>query len=328
VAERPSKRRDRQVVRILGILGSLLEGGQPTVRSLASRFATRRETIYRDIRALEDAGYPISGDEAGRLSHPRLLPEAHRHAPHLRLSDEEITALLWAARQASHHTPFQQSLTAATAKLRAMAHGEQASSVEAVTTQGGWGTKDYGPHCETILRLVEAILRRSRCHVKYHSPAADAAKEYNYDPYRLLSAAGGLYCVGKVPPYDNLTTLAVDRILTLQCTDVKFEVDTAFDADRYRQESFGVVWEEPLDVTVRFSPDQAPYVRERIWHPTQTILDLPDGRIELTFRSGGMFEIARWILGWGDAAEVMRPHQLRQHVASAVMKAATTYRAE
>ena len=51
-------RRDRQVVRILGILKTLLEGGRPTVYELAARFKTRRETIYRDLRALQDVGYP------------------------------------------------------------------------------------------------------------------------------------------------------------------------------------------------------------------------------------------------------------------------------
>src|SRR5689334_19296966 len=59
------KRRDRQVVRILGILGTLLEGGHPSVYQLARRFGTRRETIYRDMRALEDAGYPLTGDDQG-----------------------------------------------------------------------------------------------------------------------------------------------------------------------------------------------------------------------------------------------------------------------
>jgi predicted DNA-binding transcriptional regulator YafY len=193
--------------------------------------------------------------------------------------------------------------------------------------EGGGGVKDYGPHRETILRLVEAILRRSRCEVEYQSPAADAPKAYSYDPYRLLSVAGGLYCVGKVPPHDNLTTLAVDRIRRLRVTDAKFQVDPAFDADRYRRESFGVIWEEPLDVTIRFSADQAPYVRERIWHPTQRIRDLPDGRLEITFRAGGQFEIARWVLGWGDAAEVLRPRVLRHAVKRLLISASTIYEA-
>ncbi|MDP2995966.1 MAG: WYL domain-containing protein [Bryobacterales bacterium] len=325
MAERGSKRRDRQVVRILGILGVLLKDEQPAIRDLASRFGTRRETIYRDLRALEDAGYPISGDESGRLSHPRLLPEARRNAPHLRLSDEEITALLWASRQAAEQSPFREALGAAAAKLRAMARQEGAAGIEAVMTEGGWGMKDYGPHRETILRLVEAILRHSRCEVEYQSPAAAAAKAYPYDPYRLVSVAGGLYCLGQVPPHANLTTLAVERIRALRITDSKFEIDPALDLDRCRRESFGVIWEKPMNVIIRFSPDQASYVRERIWHPTQRIRELPDGRIKLSFRAGGMFEIARWVLGWGDAAEVLRPRHLRESIAKVLHSTVRSY---
>lgn len=324
MVDTPSKRRDRQVVRILGILGALLEGGQPTVHSLASRFGTRRETVYRDLRALEEAGYPICGDELGRLSHPRLLPEARRHAPHLRLSDDEITALLWAAQHTSK-SPFREALSSAADKLRAMARGEEAAGVEAVMMQGGGGEKDYGPHRETILHLVEAILLRRRCEVRYHSPAADKAKAYQYDPYRMLSVAGGLYCLGKVPPFDNLTTLAVDRIRALSVMSVKFEVDPDFDADRYRHEAFGVIWEKPMKVTVRFSADQAPYVRERVWHSSQSIRELPDGRIDLSFHAGGVFEIARWVLSWGEAAEVIRPTVLRDEVKRNLISAGKMY---
>jgi predicted DNA-binding transcriptional regulator YafY len=323
--ERPSKRRDRQVVRILGILGSLLEGSQPTIQSLALRFGTRRETIYRDFRALEEAGYPISGDESGRLSHPRLLPEARRHAPQLRLSDAEIKALLWASLQSAAKSPFPDLLNTATLKLRAMAGAEQVPAVDSVLMEGGWGTKDYGPRRETILRLVDAILRRRRCNMEYQAPASGSAKAYQYDPYRLLSVAGGLYCLGKAPLRDTLTTFAVERIQSLEVTGVEFEMDPAFDAERYRRESFGVIWEKPMNVMIRFRADQAPYVRERIWHPTQRIRELADGRIELSFRAGGTFEIARWVLSWGDAAEVIRPVFLRRHIHAVLDRAGETY---
>jgi DNA-binding transcriptional ArsR family regulator len=46
--------RDRQVVRILGILKMLAEGGRLNVYQLAARFRVRRETIYRDLKALAD----------------------------------------------------------------------------------------------------------------------------------------------------------------------------------------------------------------------------------------------------------------------------------
>jgi predicted DNA-binding transcriptional regulator YafY len=69
-----------------------------------------------------------------------------------------------------------------------------------------------------------------------------------------------------------------------------------------------------MTVIVRIRADQAPYVSEREWHPTQRIQHLSNGGIELTFCAGGSFEIERWILGWGDAAEVIAPESLRESV--------------
>jgi predicted DNA-binding transcriptional regulator YafY len=322
------KRRDRQVVRILGILGALLEGGQPSIQQLAGRYGTRRETIYRDIRALEDAGYPVTGDELGRLSHPRLLPEARRHAPQLRLTNSEIASLLWASKQARAGSPFGETLASAAAKLRAMATGERAgltAGIENVIDDAELRAKDYLPHKETIMRLVDAIIRRRRCALQYQSPASTAGKSYEYEPYRLFSVSGGLYCLGKVPPYENITTLAVDRIAMIDILESAFAPDPDFDIERYRQEAFGVVWEKPKNVTVRFAADQAPYVRERQWHPSQHIRELRDGRIELTFQAGGTFEVTRWILGWGEAAEVIRPRRLRHDLQKAFACALANY---
>jgi len=295
----------------------LLEGGQPSIRQLAARYGTRRETIYRDIRALEDAGYPIVGDDSGRLSHPRLLPEARRHAPQLRFADSEINALLWASRQAGAKSPFHDALSSAKVKLRAMASAKDAAAaagIDAAVIDGGYGVKDYGPHRETLMKLVEAIVRKKQCAVEYQSPEAATAKRYQYEPYRLLAVGGGLYCVGKIPTRRDVTTLAVDRIRTLTILASGFEIDPDFDPDRYRREAFGIIWEEPMDITIRFAADQAPYVREREWHPTQVIRDRADGSIELSFRAGGMFEIVRWILGWGESAEVIHPPDLRERV--------------
>jgi proteasome accessory factor B len=183
-----SRRRDRQVVRILGILGILLEGGRVSIRDLASRYGTRRETIYRDIRALEAAGYPITGDDRGRLSHPYLLPEARRRSPELRLTDAEIAALLWSGKQAKSNSPFREALDSAGAKLRAMAAskaGSLASGIEAAL--GDWDSTgtDCVPRQEIVLRLVEAIVTHKTCEVEYQSPARRAAKRYGYHPYRF-----------------------------------------------------------------------------------------------------------------------------------------------
>jgi hypothetical protein len=74
-------RRDKQIVRVLGVLKTLAEGGHPTVHQLAARFKVWRETIYRDLHTLEAVGYPIVGDQSDRLSRPRLALEGRAPLP-------------------------------------------------------------------------------------------------------------------------------------------------------------------------------------------------------------------------------------------------------
>jgi predicted DNA-binding transcriptional regulator YafY len=139
-----------------------------------------------------------------------------------------------------------------------------------------------------------------------------------------LNVAGAFYCVGKVPPHGGLTTLAAHRVGAIELLSDTFMVDAAVDLNRLREEAFGVVWEEPVRVVLRFRADQAPYVAERQWQPSQELQWLPDGRVELTFKAGGSFEITRWILGWGDAVEVIAPDEVRRQIQQ-ILRSATAF---
>jgi predicted DNA-binding transcriptional regulator YafY len=82
-----------------------------------------------------------------------------------------------------------------------------------------------------------------------------------------------------------------------------------------------------MNVVLRFRADQAPYVRERLWHPSQELTELAEGGVQLSFRAGGPFEIRRWILGWGDAVEVISPDTLRNQIQETLSSATSLYRA-
>jgi predicted DNA-binding transcriptional regulator YafY len=322
-------RRDRQVVRLLAILKTLLEGGRPTVYQLAARFKTRRETIYRDLRALQDVGYPIEGDEQGRLSRPRLAAGFRPVVPPVVLNRQELAALVWSAKRATDRQPFRAALDTALPKLQGFTlRADERIPVALEGALDGWerGTKDYAGAEQAILRLVQAIVERRRLRVEYQAPGREKPNRFPYDPYRLLHVQGGLYCVGRVPAYPNLATLAVDRIRGLTATEESFSISPQFDPKRHEAEAFGVVWEKPITVVLRFRADQAPYVREREWHPSQRFHTLKNGQLEMTFHAGGTFEITRWILGWGDTVEVVRPASLRDRVAKILAKASGRYR--
>jgi proteasome accessory factor B len=117
----------------------------------------------------------------------------------------------------------------------------------------------------------------------------------------------------------------VDRLLSVNLSETKFEVDPAFDPKECRRNAFGVSWFDPIDVVLRFRPDQAPYVRERMWHPSQKLTELPGGGVQLEFRAGGPYELRRWILGWGDAVEVVAPDELRHEIQKILTAAVDIY---
>ena len=329
MVENSLPRRDRQMVRIISLARLLMGGGSQTVYQLAARFKTRRETIYRDLRTLSEAGFPVMPDESGRFSRPQIDPAFRRLLPSVPLNAEEVAALLWAVKQTGGRQPFRASLSSALCKLQAIIptkEGRLAMALEGTVEERDRGVKDYTGFETTILHLVKAIVERRRCLVEYHAPWRDKPTRFPYDPYRLFNFDGGLYCIGQVSAYGGTTTLAVDRIRAIEQTGATFAVDPGFDWKRYEAEAFGVVWEKPKKVVVRFSADQAPYVREREWHPTQTIRTLRDGRVELTFQAGGAFEIIRWVLSWGSAATLLQPKSLRRQMAEELQAASRLYR--
>ncbi|MGA2988803.1 MAG: WYL domain-containing protein [Terriglobia bacterium] len=56
---------------------------------------------------------------------------------------------------------------------------------------------------------------------------------------------------------------------------------------------------------MRYSASQAPYIRERTWHPSQKIETEPDGSIILTLKVADLGEVKFWLIGFGAEAEVL-----------------------
>ncbi len=318
------KRRERQIVRCLTLLRELVQGRALSIQELAAKFHTRRESIYRDLRVLQDAGYPVTGDDRGRLSRPRLLAS---DVPNIQFTSRELAALIFAA-NAQDVTMNADALSSAALKLKALAESEQSDAQPHfgdLLESRNFGSIDYRGHERHIEVVIEAILRKRRCSVTYRKPSLAEPKTYFFDPYRLLFAGGALYVVGRVPVHTGTATLAIDRLHAVVLSETEFAVDPAFNPQQCRQDAFGVSSQDPADIVLRFKAEQAPYVRERLWHPSQKITELPGSAIQLAFRAGGPYEIRRWILGWGDAVEVISPEPLRLEIGQVLTSASFAY---
>jgi predicted DNA-binding transcriptional regulator YafY len=115
-----------------------------------------------------------------------------------------------------------------------------------------------------------------------------------------------MYLVAYDHRSSEIRPFAVERISAAKPTNRRFEMPADFDFEKFSESAFNVIWGEPQEVKIRFSPDQAPYIEERTWHPSQKIEKRADGSIDLTMRVANLWEIKRWLIGYGADAQVRK----------------------
>jgi predicted DNA-binding transcriptional regulator YafY len=112
----------------------------------------------------------------------------------------------------------------------------------------------------------------------------------------------------------------------VELTDSTFARDEDFSLADVLRSNFGIWYEEPEDVVIRFDKTVVPSIESRRWHPTQKMSVDENGDLTLHMRLGPSKELIAWILRWGEFAEVVAPDALRKEVAATIRKMAKKYR--
>jgi len=104
-------------------------------------------------------------------------------------------------------------------------------------------------------------------------------------------------------------------------TGKTFERTQKFSLEKRLRDSFGVhSGEGEFDVVIHFNARAADYIREKKWHPSQTLRDLKGGGAELKMKLSSLAEVERWVLSWGGDALVLKPKELVESVREAARK--------
>lgn len=82
---------------------------------------------------------------------------------------------------------------------------------------------------------------------------------------------------------------------------------------------------ESATVKIRFSAFATRLVSERKWHKSQKMTPANDGSSVLSLNVGLAPDLEKWILGWGDHAEVLEPTALREKLKARTARMASLY---
>jgi|ERR1700728_238930 len=176
------------------------------------------------------------------------------------------------------------------------------------------GFKNYTLSKDVIAALTHSTFHKFTTRIHHRAARFKKGIDREVDPYRLWYVNNGIYLVGHDHHSGEIRAFAVERISAAKATNRRFEIPADFDFERFTQSAFNVVWGDPQQVKIRFSPDQAPFVEERSWHPSQKIEKRRDGSIILTLQVANLWEVQRWLIGFGSDALVLEPRELKQQI--------------
>lgn len=323
--------KDKRVTRLVKLLQLLQDGRGQNSDGLAKAFAVRPRTIFRDLETLRAAGVPLTYDMAAqRYSIPRGT-----FGPPADLTAAEALSLWALANSGAHQSslPFGDSSRSAIAKLeRSLPRDERQKFRRTVKALHFLPDKAASLAGRSALyqRLVDAIVTRHAVQIEYASVTEWEKIATKLRPYQLLFCRHSWYVVGRSSLHREVRVFNLARIESLTQLGERFSVPKDFDLEKRLGNAWIMIRETGRDnhIVVKFGSLVAQNVAEVNWHKTQRTKFLPDGSMLFEATVSGLSEVAWWILGYGDQAEVLRPAKLRRLIAGRVKRMAAMYENE
>jgi predicted DNA-binding transcriptional regulator YafY len=285
------------------------------VSELAQDLHCHSRTVYRDLEALQAAGFPVYTDRVGGKTIWSLL-ETAKHSIPIPFSLPELMALYFSRGMMGvlKDTVFYDSLVSLFEKIKATLPDEYITylgQIEKSLEVRSKPHKQYVQLRSVIEKVSQAAIQRNYIQIDYYTMSRKKSTRRKVAPYKIWFFDDTFYLIGNCGLREDIRIFAMDRIQNLELTGETFEMPANFNIDEFMKSSFGVFQGEPVRVRVRFAADVADYIREKIWHETQNIESQTDGSIIFEAEVAGIAEIKFWILKWGAKAQVLEPESLR-----------------
>ena len=310
--------RNAEVIRQWNVLRTL-EASRlgVTIGELAALSDVTTRTIRRDLEALQQAGFTLFDEKSEDGTRWKLQRQPFGKLLDTGFTLPQLSALYFSRSllECLAGTPFYADLRDAFDKLEAVLPPRMRQFLDRLPTvfmAKAGPTRLLEPAGqETVAKALDATLHRRRVSMRYHSFSSRRVKPYIIEPYRLVYNQGGLYLFAFVPEYGEMRTFAVERIERLTLLEETFSQDRDFAPELFTH-SLGVHQGKPERVEIEFSERIAPYVLERLWHPSQELSDRPNGTVHMFLEVSIDWALRTWILGFGPTARVIAPSSLAE----------------
>ena len=164
--------------------------------------------------------------------------------------------------------------------------------------------------------LFNAILYQKVLKVHYQTFKSNVITEFEIEPYYLKQYNNRWFLIGNRNEFDNLTNLALDRIVSFEEVGATIET-TTIDFNEYFDDIIGVsITPDSLlsKITMEASAALAPYILTKPFHGSQKkISDAADG-FTFSIEVIPNHELEKLILSFGEGLKVISPDYFRDRI--------------
>ena len=169
-------------------------------------------------------------------------------------------------------------------------------------------------HLEPIIKAMRSNLTLT---ISYKSYWRDESSTFDVEPYCVKVFKQRWYLVGRSPYYDQVRIYALDRILDLEITDVKFKMPAKFNPTEFFEFFYGIIAHENPEVEtvkLKVSADQSNYLRSLPLHHSQKEIEKTEDYSIFKLRLCPEFDFQQEILSQTPEIEVLEPEWLRKEI--------------
>jgi len=268
-----------------------------------------KETIYRDINQLRNAGFKINYSGSLQKYELKSVPVCLEFEP------AEVVALAIACRSIPEEAglPYLKELSGALEKISTLLSPESKHTL-VVNPHFQMKLKpvaDYTDHQDTIETIRRAIAAGKQIDVVYYSAKSNKKQRRLVDPYDLYFSEGGVRLEGFCHLRQEILEFRVDRVKT-----VKMLVSSVNPLKNIESFTFKLWLDQKLTRSI------GEYFLE------QKIEASDDGTSILTAKSTNSFRLILQILSYGEHAKLLEPTHLRDQMALIARRMVELYECE
>lgn len=289
--------------RLLTLIHRICAEPGKTAKQLAEETGRTERTIFRDIKELEEAGFPIYNDNGYRFAADAFLPS-------LNLSPSELFSLFVAVRmleaQDDHDLGDEarrglEKILRATSERKRPDLGNMRDSIQVseVTKETGVGL---------LGKMQGALSSGLQLELTYQGMEDNEARTRLVDPLGLFCYRQVWYLHAHDHGKDGLRNFRLSRISDARKTDQPVKHEAKLELDEASYHKWDVEGQQKQTVRFRVTRSLARWLKENPPHPSQTFHDHV-----VTYQVSNPLEMTRWITSlYG--LEVLEPDELREEL--------------